>query len=250
VAGDPFAAYLRSLTDPGSIVQAAILKSASPAGPVRTAAAIAGVAASAPGTAVQTRAGAVAAFSAAVRVGASPADLLAFAQASGAAAAAAGTGAGGQAGTSGPAGPAGTAAADAVQADSRAAAQNNTKTASLASDRIAAGKAAIEAGAAATSAFYATSAAGAVAQGASGLAIDAAAKFMGGGTMARQAGLEADGARAVAAYQATLEAIPAVGRLPASPSLAANAQSGQDRTLPRSANVRVPAPGSARPSGE
>ncbi|MGA2079460.1 MAG: hypothetical protein ABSH53_02425 [Holophaga sp.] len=252
-ADDPFAAYLLSLTDPGSIALAAILKAATPGpgAPARMAAAgTAAVAASALGAAVQTQAGAAAALSAAAGAGAGPADLLAFAQAFGTAAAAAGTNPSDLVAGSAPASPyapanpyADAIAAETARSDSQAAAQANATSAALAADRIAADQAAVLAGEASTNAFYAARSADDMAQGAAGLAVDATAKFMGAGTLARTAGADPEASQAASTYQSVLESVPAVDRAPSFPSLGAQAQSSpQNRAGSRPAPPAVPPP--------
>lgn len=105
-----------------------------------------------------------------------------------------------------------TAAADARAAEAGAA--NDSQTARLADDALTAANATTVAGNAAINAFYAASAAGAVTQGSASQATDATAKFMGAGTM----GLPD---RALSAYLAIQDAIPAVNGVVGAAAMAA-----------------------------
>jgi hypothetical protein len=129
------------------------------------------------------------------------------------------------------------AAPDAVtnaDRDVAAATANATQASQLADDARAAAIAAAAASNAATNAFYAANASGAVSQGSASVATDATAKYMGAGAM----GLPD---RAMSAYLAIQNAIPAVGGVLAASAMAANTSSNPQNGTPGRAQSQVPA---------
>jgi hypothetical protein len=231
LTGDPFEAYLLSLTDPAAQALAALQRSAAtpaaaPAGSAVSRSAVlkalvAGAASPGLGAASPFNPGpAAAAFAAAPGQAAimAASTALPLAQAAPAAGSEADTQAQGRA--------ADTAAAEAITA------------ANAATDAITAANAAAVASLAAANALRAAAAASEVASGLPGLATDATAKFMGAGAMGQPAAV-------LSSYQEIQGVIPAVNGVLATSPMAANTSSNpQGRTFGRTA-AHLPAPGAS-----
>jgi len=245
LTGDPFEAYLLSLTDPAAQALAALQRAA-----IAPAAAPAGSAAR---SAVLTAlvAGAVSPGLGAASQGQAAASPFNPGPAAAALAAAPGQASALAASTALPlaqAAPAAGVEADA-QARSQAAqtAADADRNAERAADAITAANAAAVASLAAANALRASAAASDAASGLPALATDATAKFMGGGAMGRPEAV-------LSGYQEIQGAIPAVSGVLATSAMAANTSSNpQGRAFGRTAAhlpaLAVPAPGAGESPG-